>query len=252
MMLLIPSRRPHWATRWLAPLSALLMAAVAAPAGAAAPNQPGTEAPPPSFVLPAKPSELLKAPAATWKPLLDKVGAALDERGKALLLLGKPALIELNVQRTIFSQTQRDWPAVFEAIKKTRQLQGSEAGRQTAGLLNEALARQAVSRGDAAWLHRHLRDQVLAMPWAEVELGIRLLRQQLASMKAESIEAFVGNKLDLSASAAENKANLGFVMQLLAMRFQLHEVLPRQEVLVAALDEAIAQRSAGAASAVGK
>ncbi|WP_457445580.1 hypothetical protein [Roseateles sp. P5_E4] len=195
---------------------------------------------------------MLRAPAATWKPLLAKAGAALDERGKAVLLLSKPALIELNVQRTVFAQAQREWPAVFDAVKKTRQLQDGAAGRQTAGLLNEVLARQAAARGDADWLRRHLRDQVLAMPWADVEPTIRTLRQQLASMKAEAIEAFVINKLDLSASVGGNKATLGFVMQLMAMRFQLLEVMPRQDALTAGLDEAIAQRSAAAASAVGK
>ncbi len=251
MMLLISSRRSRWAARLLAPLSALLMAVATAPAGAAI-TQAGTEAPQASFVLPAKPSEMLRAPAATWKPLLAKAGAALDERGKAVLLLSKPALIELNVQRTVFAQAQREWPAVFDAVKKTRQLQDGAAGRQTAGLLNEVLARQAAARGDADWLRRHLRDQVLAMPWADVEPTIRTLRQQLASMKAEAIEAFVINKLDLSASVGGNKATLGFVMQLMAMRFQLLEVMPRQDALTAGLDEAIAQRSAAAASAVGK
>jgi hypothetical protein len=251
MMLLKSSRRSRWAAHLLAPLSAALMAVVAAPASAAM-TQAGTEAPQASFVLPAKPSEMLRAPAATWKPLLVKVGAALDERGKAVLLLGKPALIELNVQRTVFAQSQRAWPAVFDAVKKTRQLQDGEAGRQTAGLLNEVLARQAANRGDAAWLQRHLRDQVLAMRWTEVEPTIRTLRQQLASMKADAIETYVINKLDLSANVAENKASLGFVMQLLAMRFQLQEVMPRQDALVAGLDEAIAQRGSAAASAVGK
>lgn len=251
MMLLNSSRRSRWAAHLLAPLSAVLMAVIAAPASAAM-TQAGTEAPQPSFVLPAKPSEMLRAPAATWQPLLAKVGAALDERGKAVQLLGKPALIELNVQRTVFAQAQRNWSAVFDAVKKTRQLQDGEAGRQTAGLLNEVLARQATNRGDAAWLQRHLRDQVLAMPWAEVEPTIRTLRQQLASMKADAIETYVINKLDLSANMAENKASLGFVMQLLAMRFQLQEVMPRQDALVAGLDEAIAQRGSEAASAVGK
>lgn len=250
-MMLISSRRPHWATRLLASLSVVLMAVVVTPASAAQ-TQAGTEAAQPSLLLPAKPSEMLRAPAATWKPLLAKVGAALDERGKAVLLLSKPALIELNVQRTVYAQAQLDWPVVFDAVKKTRQLQDSVSGRQTAGLLNELLARQAASRGDAAWLQRHLRDQVLAMPWAEVEPTIRSLRQQLALMKAEAVETYVLSKLDPSAGVAENKANLGFVMQLMAMRFQLLEVMPRQDALIAGLDEAIAQRSAAAASAARK
>lgn len=251
MMLLNTSSRARWAARLLAPLSAVLMAVAAVPASAAQ-TQAGTEAPQPSFVLPAKPSAMLRAPAATWKPLLEKVGAALDERGKAVLLLGKPALIELNVQRSVYAQAQQDWPAVFEAVKKTRQLQDDASARQTAGLLNEVLARQAVSRGDAAWLQRHLRDQVLAMPWTDVEPTIRSLRLQLAQMKAEAIETHVVNRLDVSAGVAENKAGLSFVMQLMAMRFQLLEVIPRLDALIAGLDEAIAKRSAAAASAVGK
>jgi hypothetical protein len=51
---------------------------------------------------------------------------------------------------------------------------------------------------------------------------------------------------------AEHKASLGFVMQLMAMRFQLLEVMPRRDALVAGLDEAIARRSAAPASAVSK
>jgi len=251
MMLLFPRPRRHWAAGMLAPLAALLMAAGAAPACAAI-TQAGTEAPQPSFVLPAKPSEMLKAPAATWKPLLAQVGSALDERGKAVLLLGRPALVELNVQRTVYSQARQDWPNVFDAVKKTRQLQDSASGRQTAGLLNEVMARRAASRGDAAWLQRHLRDQVLAMSWTDVEPTIRSLRQQLSQMKTDIIEAYVANKLDVSAGVAENKANLGFVMQVMAMRFQLLEVMPYRDALIAGLDAAIAQRSAAAASAASK
>lgn len=248
------SSRLRWTTCLFAPLSAVVLAlATGAPVHAAT-SKTVTEAPQPSFVLPVKPSEMLRAPVALWKPVLAKLDAALDQRDKATDLLGKPALIELNVRRTVLSQMQQDWPAVFEAVKKTRQLQASESARQTAGLLNEVLARQAVSGGDAVWLQRHLRDQVLAMPWTEVESTIRNLRQQLVLMKSESIEGYVVNKLDLSAGVTENRASLGFVMQVLAMRFQLLEVMPRQNALIAGLDEAIAQRSpaADAASTVGK
>lgn len=251
MKMTISSRRAGWAFRLLVPLSAALMAVAVAPVHSAA-IRVGDEAPQPSYALPTKPSELLRASAGVWKPLLAQVSAALDERAKAADLLSKPALIELQIQRAVLSQMERSWPVVLDAVKKARQLQDSEQGRQTAGLLNEALARQAVSGEDAAWLQRHLRDQVLAMPWAEVEATIRELRQQLALMKSDVIETYVVNRLDLSASITHNKVNLGFVTQLLAMRFQLLEVMPRREALVAGLDEAIALRSAAAASASGK
>lgn len=236
----------------LAPLTAVVLALPAAVPARAAATQAGIEVQQPIYVLPAKPSELLRAPLTAWKPLLAEVSATLKERAKEEALLSIPALIELNVQRTVAAQMQQDWPAVLDAVGKSRQLQGSESGRQTAGLLNELLARQTMGGGDAAWLQRHLRDKVLAMPWEEVEGAIQTLRQQLASAKAEAIEAFVSNKLDLSASAAQNKANLGFVVQLMAMRFQLLEVMPHQKALVAGLDEAIAQRMAAAASAATK
>lgn len=254
MKLLISSRRSSWTARLLAPLCAAALA-MSMPALANVTTRPVTvtEAPQPSYLLPAKPSVMLRAPMALWKPVLTKVGATLDERSKALRTLGTPALIELNVQRTVLAQTQQDWPKVFEAVAKTRQLQDSPSGRQLAGLLNEVLARQAAKRADDAWLQRHLRDQVLAMRWAEVETPIRTLRQQLTQMNAEAIEAHVNSKLDVSAGVAENKASLSFVMQLLAMRFQLLEVVPHRDALIAGLDEAIARRSpAAAASAVDK
>lgn len=248
----IPYRPTCWATHLVSALvAALVSVTVVCPAAAAA-TQPVAEAPQAIFVLPARPSELLRAPESSWKPLLAQVNAALDERSGAADLLGKPALVELNIQRTVVAQMQRDWKLVLDGVGKSRQLQDSEPGRQTAGLLNEVLALQAISGGDAAWLQQHVREQVLSMRWEEVEPTVRALRQQLALAKPEAIESFVANKLDLSASAAENKATLGFVVQLMAMRFQLLEVMPRQAALIAGLDAAIAERSADAADAAGK
>ncbi len=254
MKLFNSSRRSSWTAPLLAPfvVAALLMS-TAAVANVTTRPVTVTEVSQPSYQLPAKPSVMLRAPIAIWKPVLAKVAATLDDRSKAIRTLGQPALIELNVQRTVLAQTQREWTKVFDAVGKTRQLQDSPSGRQLAGLLNEVLARQAAKRGDDAWLQRHLRDQVLAMPWADVEAPIRTLRQQLAQMNAEAIEAHVNSKLDVSAGVAENKANLSFVMQLLAMRFQLLEVVPHRDALIAGLDEAIAKRSLdAAASAVAK
>lgn len=251
-MMLIPFRRSRGAVRLLATLSAALLAwAAAAPASAAAP-QAATEATVMSFALPARPSAMLRAPLSTWTPVLTQASAVLGEHLKAADLPGKPVQqIELQLQRAVLAQILRDWPTVLDAVKQARQLQQGESGRQTAGLLNEVLARQAIAGGDAAWLQRHLRDQVLAMPWTEVEPTIRTLRQQLAIMKGETVESFVASRLDISTSYTENKASLGFITQLLAMRFQLLEVMPRRDALVAGLDEAIAQRSSAAASAAG-
>lgn len=244
------SRSPRWTARLLAPVTCTLivMAGLAPARAATAPT--ATEAKLPSYALPAKPSELLRAPEATWAPLMAELAAAMDERAKALDLLSKPALIEFQTQRTVFAQARKDWPAVFDAVRKARDLQESESGRHMAGLLNEVLARQAQSGGDAAALTRLLRDQVLAMPWGAVAPAAKTLRDQLAGMKVEAVENFVVNRLDLSASVSENKATVGFLIQLLAMRFQVLEVLPRRDALVAALDEAIAQRTAEPAPAV--
>lgn len=221
-------------------LSAEASAVVGAVSAASAPLS--TEPAQPAIALPAKPSEMLRAPLSTWEPVFKRATAILDERAERADTMGQPSLIELHLYRTVLSQAQQAWPAVLEGVSKTRQLQDSESGRQTAGLLNEVLARQAVEGGDAAWLQRALRDQVLAMPWAAVEPTIRTLRDQLAASKPEAIETFVVNRLDLAAKVSSNSGSVGFVMQLLGARFQLFEVMPRRDALVAGLDEAIAQR----------
>ncbi|RTL43510.1 MAG: hypothetical protein EKK53_09710 [Burkholderiales bacterium] len=242
-------RSVHPAARLLTPLTAALIALAAPPCALAATAPAATEATPPSFALPARPSEMLRAPETTWAPVMAGVASAMDERAKALDLLSKPALIEYQTQRTVFAQARRDWPAVFDAVRKTRELQESESARHMAGLLNEVLARHAQAGGDAAALTRLLRDQVLAMPWTAVEPAVLTLRDQLAGMKVEAVDNFVVNRLDLSASVSDNKATVGFLIQLLAMRFQVLEVLPKRDALVAALDDAIAQRKAEPAAA---
>lgn len=224
-------------------LTATFLAAGAAP-GVAAPSEPTAAAVAESRIrLPARPSELLRAPVATWEPVLTQAAQLLDARAARAEQLDKQAQVELAIQRAVLSQARQQWTEVQDSIKQARQLQSSESGRQTAGLLNQVLARQAESGGDAAWLQDQLRDQVLAMPWAEVEGTVRTLRDQLAAARVESIEAFVANRLDVAASVSSNEASLGFVIQLLGTRFQLLEVMPRRDALVAGLDAAIAQRS---------
>lgn len=219
----------------------LVIAALAAPASAAA-AAPAVDTKAP-FELPAKPSEMLSAPHDRWEPVLAHVDKALSEVTAA----DKASQVGLHIQRTVLAQARQEWPAVLEAVEQTRQQQGSEAGRRTAGLLNEVLARQALQGGDAGGLKQLLLDQVLAMPWADVEPAIRALRQQLATMTADGVHQFVVSKMDTAVALTQNKASLGFVMQLLALRFQLLEVLPRRDLLLAALDEAIAQRGTAAA-----
>ena len=230
--------------RALAALLVTTVIAISAGPVAAAPAEPVAtavaEAP---IRLPAKPSELLRAPQATWEPILAEAARALDARAARGAQLDKAAQVELAIQRTVLSQARLRWTEVHESIKQARQLQPSESGRQTAGLLNEVLALQAEQGGDAVWLQNRLRDQVLAMPWAEVEGMVRMLRTQLAAARVEGIEAFVGNRLDIAASVSNNDVSLGFVIQLLGTRFQLLEVMPRRDALVAGLDAAIAQRS---------
>lgn len=240
----LAARGPSRATlRLMALLSAATMALTAAAPVTAADAPPSSEAAKVDLLLPVKPSELLRAPASTWEPLLKQVAAALDERVKQSDSLSKSAQTELNIQRTVLAQERKDWPVVLESVKRTRQLQDGETGRQTAGLLNALLAQQAAAGGDAAWLQRHLRDQVLAMPWADVEPAIRMLREQLAGMTGEAVENYVVNRMDRPASMVGNNASLSFVMQLLALRFQLLEVMPRRDALLGGLDEAIAKRS---------
>lgn len=205
------------------------------------------QAAPGDIVLPAKPSEMLRAPLSTWKPLLAEISSVLDDKVKQAGALKKEALITLHIQRTVLLQTQGAWAQALDAVHQAQRLQDTESGRRTAGLLNEILARQAQSGGDAAWLRQHLREQLLAAPWGEVGPVIVKLREQLAGMKAEDVEAYVTSKLDASAAFAKNRVDFGFAMQILAMRFQLLEVLPRRDTLVAALDDVIAQR-AGASS----
>lgn len=247
-MLYILSRRPRWAVLLVAPLAAAMLALAGPVAATAEPAQAAAKAQERGFVLPDKPSKMLRAPVSTWQPVLAQVDTALDERAGTITALSRPELIELNVQRTVLAQARRDWSKVLDAVGKSRQLQDSEAGRQIAGLLNELLARQAMQRGNAAWLQRRLRDQVLAMPWAEVEPAMRSLRQNLAQMNAEAIESYAVNKFDISTNVTGNRANLNFVMQLLAMRFQLLEVLPQRDALIAGLDEAFARRSPATAA----
>lgn len=231
------------ARRLAAGLSCALIAAATATPVAATASAPVVENLV-TFELPAKPSEMLRAPLARWKPVLAQADKELQ---RATAKADDAALVGLHIQRAVLAQAQQAWPAVLESVHKARQRQASEAGRQTAGLLNQVLARQALQKGGSAWLKQHLRDQVLAMPWAEVEPAIHSLRQQLAAMTAEGVQQYVLNKMDTGMAVANNRASLGFVMQLLAARFQLLEVLPRRDVLLAALDEAIAQRSSAAA-----
>jgi len=228
-------------TRLLAALSCGLLAAgtlyaADVPSAALAPAAAGVQ-------LPAKPSELVRAPLAAWEPVLLQVGAVLEERAHQADALSRAEKIELGIQRLMLAQTRRSHAQVLAALEQARGLQESEAGRQTAGLLNEMLARQALQHGDSAWLKQALKARVLAMPWAEVEPAIRTLRNQMASMQEAGVDTYIANKLDLSASVATNRVSLGFVMQLMGLRFQLLEVLPQRAALLVALDEAIAQRS---------
>lgn len=198
------------------------------------------------FVLPTKPSKMLRAPIPTWQPLLSQAAAALDERVKLTDGSNKSALIDLHIQRTLLAQTRHDWRQALDALGQARAAQDSAAGRQTSGLLNEVLARRALKKGDKAWVRKHLRDQVLAMPWADVESTIRNFRDQLADVKAETVETYVVNRLDAPASIAKNQVSMGFLFQLLGARFQVLEVMPYRDALVAGLDDAIAQRSKAA------
>jgi len=229
-------------------LSASLLAVMALQAdaadGPAAPLvvTPMAVAPPSQLVLPATPSKLLRAPLFTLQPVLKLAAASIDERAKKAVGADKNTVIEIEIQRTLLAQTRQAWPQVIESVKQVRGLQAGASGRHTAGLLNEIIARQSLARGDAAWLRYRMRDQVLAMPWAEVETAIRALRTQLAGMKSEDIENYVNMKLDLTSSITQGRVSDAFLFQVLSLRFQLMDVMPRRAALLAGLDDAIARR----------
>ncbi|KQV47068.1 hypothetical protein ASC95_26550 [Pelomonas sp. Root1217] len=223
-------------------LLSLGLMAVAAPPALAVDAAPAVGVAQHSLTLPLKPSEMLRAPLAVWKPVLDEAATVLAKTAGQAASLGNAALVDLHIRQALLAQTRRDWPAVLAAVEKARAAQGGEAGRQTAGLLNAMLARKALSRGDDTWLRYHLRDAVLAMPWADVEPTILSFRDQLAKVQADQVEAFVVDRLDAPASVTRNQVDLGFLFQLLGVRFQLLEVMPSRAALVAGLDDAIARR----------
>lgn len=220
-----------------------------APVLAVEATQPATPAASPAVVvagtqLPAAPSELLRASRETWAPVLAWAALQLDARAAQLASLPKSAQIEYHIHRTVLAQARQDWQGALEGVRQARQLQESTAGRHTAGLLNELLARQALANGDAAWLRRQVRDRVLEMPWADVESTVRTLREQLASVKEDAPLSFAKSRLDVSAAVTSNNVDLGFLMQLLGMRFQLLDVMPNRDAIVAGLDEVLSQRQA--------
>lgn len=189
-----------------------------------------------------KPSELLQASMQTWKPLLDQVQAVLDERETHGDALSRAEWRELRIHQALLAQARGDWALVKAPIERARRLQDQESGRHLAGLLNELLAEQQWRRADSRWLRRTLHERVRAMPWSEVELGVRTLREQLSTMRAEAVVQHVSSRLDLSAGMAKGSVSLGFAMQLIGLRVQLLQVIPQREALLQGLDDALRER----------
>ena len=163
--------------------------------------------------------------------------------------MDRDAQIQLRIYQALLAQAMGQWDRVAAPVERARRLQFGHPGRHVAGLLNELLAEQQRHRHGDAWLQRAIRDRVLAMPWDEVGPVIVQLRQQLQAMQGPGVRQFVASRLDLSANISKGQASLGFVLQLMGAQFQLHQVLPRREALVAGLNEAMAQRPAPPAKA---
>lgn len=192
--------------------------------------------------LPATPSVLLTAPISAWKPVLDRLDGWMTAQASKM---AKPEeQIQVLVQRTLVAQARRDWSAALTAVRAARALQPSASGRHTSGLLNELLALHAQGKQDSPWLREETRKVVLAMPWPEVEVSIRGLRQALVDMEAEGVRSHVSMKMDISTGVTQGWAAPGFVLQLLGLRFQLEQVLPQRPALILGLDDAIREREA--------
>jgi hypothetical protein len=194
--------------------------------------------------LAGKPSAWLVASDEAWRVPLAAAQPLHEARRAQWASLNTSQQIEWHIHAAVLAQAQGRWQAVLEAVQAARALQPSVAGRQTAGLLNELLARQALMRGDEAALRRLTRDTVLAMPWSEVESSILGIRQALASMERQGVQNFVESRMDLSIGITKGQVTLPFLMQLLGARFQLQQVLPHRAALLTGLDDAIRQRSA--------
>jgi hypothetical protein len=226
------------------PGSAALAQTASSPADAAsAPTSPA--AAPLSVELPSRPSDMLVAPIEVWRPVLRTLSEYLDERQRGVSSLTISEQVELHIHRALVFQSQQDWGAALQSIAQARALQTNESGRHLAGLLNELLARQAQLGGSAASLRHLTRERVLAMPWNQVEPGLLALREQLVAMEADAVKRYVAARMDLSADVSKRKVSLGFALQLLAVRFQLQQVIPQRSALLVGLDDALRVRSGG-------
>lgn len=207
-------------------------------------SAPAPAAAPESVRLPRSPSEMLDAPTRDWAPVHAWVAQQLQAQEAGVGTMDRDAQIQLRIYQALLAQAMGQWDRVAAPVERARRLQFGHPGRHVAGLLNELLAEQQRHRHSDAWLQGAIRDRVLAMPWDEVGPVIVQLRQQLQAMQGPGVRQFVAARLDLSANISKGQASLGFVLQLMGAQFQLHQVLPRREALVAGLNEAMAQRPA--------
>ncbi|MCZ8234471.1 MAG: hypothetical protein ACK520_13900 [Inhella sp.] len=194
--------------------------------------------------MPLIPSQMLDAPQGAWASVHAWVDQQLQVQEAGIASMDRDAQIQLRISQALLAQSQGQWDRVSAPVERARRLQFGQPGRHVAGLLNELLAEQQARRHPDAWLHSAIRDRVLAMPWDEVGGVIHQLRQQLQAMQPQGVRQFVASRLDLSANISKGQASLGFVLQLMGARIQLHQVLPHREALVQGLDEAIARRPA--------
>lgn len=150
------------------------------------------------------------------------------------------------------AQLRGDWPAARDWWRKARALHESELGRQTAGLLNELLVEQQLAQQDEAALSKSVYERFATLPWTLVEGVVRNLRKGIAGLSAESTEAFLTRRVDVSTAFTKGRVNQALYMQILGARLQLAQVLPHREALLAGLDGLLAEHPAeppqGAAS----
>ncbi|MFG6468677.1 hypothetical protein [Roseateles sp. BYS87W] len=196
------------------------------------------------IALAGKPSEWLVASDEAWKAPLAAARPLMDARRANWATLKPAEQIEWHIHSAVLAQAEGRWKDVLASVDAARALQPSPAGRQTAGLLNELLARQALARGDEAALRQLTRDTVLAMNWSEVEPAIQSIRQALSTMERQGVQNYVESRMDLTVGITKGQVTVPFLMQLLGARFQVQQVLPHRAALMLGLDDALRQRAA--------
>ena len=238
--------RPYRARHALLALCVATLGAFGSVATMAAPDNLA------AIALTGKPSEWLVASDEAWKVPLAAARPLMEARRADWSVLKPTEQIEWHIHSAVLAQAEGRWKDVLGSVEAARALQPSAAGRQTAGLLNELLARHALARGDDAALRQLTRDTVLAMNWTEVEPAIQSIRQALATMERQGVQSYVESRMDLTVGVTNGQVTVPFLMQLLGARFQVQQVLPHRAALMLGLDDVLRQRTTEPAPAASR